>query len=103
MSWNNYTKRAKTAAQLDLERRRELGKKFPSSISELQAIVAASDVVVQVVPERQSAFSEPPPVEEPSRRAAMKKDHSLSGQKKVAKKIASNKKGRPREKPPTSG
>jgi hypothetical protein len=94
VSWSNYTKRVKSASEIAIERRRELGKKFPSSISELQAIIAASRRVrVQRIPEGQSAFSEPPPVEEPSKRVAVKKDHSLSGQKKIAKRIAPNKTG----------
>jgi hypothetical protein len=38
--WGGYQKPKKSKQQLDLERRRELGMKFPSDTAELQAIAA---------------------------------------------------------------
>ena len=38
--WGNYKPRKKSQAELDLERRRELGMKFPSDTAELVAIAA---------------------------------------------------------------
>jgi hypothetical protein len=38
--WGGYQRPKKSKEQIDLERRRELGKLFPSDISELQAIAA---------------------------------------------------------------
>jgi hypothetical protein len=40
MGWGEYVRKPKSPAELALERRRELGMKFPSDIAELQAIVA---------------------------------------------------------------
>jgi hypothetical protein len=45
--WGGYQKPKKSKEQLDLERRRELGKKFHSDTSELIAIAAKSKVKVK--------------------------------------------------------
>jgi hypothetical protein len=48
--WGGYLKPKKSKEQIDLERRRELGKLFPSDTSELIAIAAKSKVKVKRLP-----------------------------------------------------
>ena len=48
--WGNYKPRKKSQAELDLERRRELGMKFPSDTAELVAIAARARRNVKVLP-----------------------------------------------------
>ena len=48
--WGNYVKKSKTPAELDLQRRRELGLKHYSDIDELIAIASASKKKITRLP-----------------------------------------------------
>jgi hypothetical protein len=60
MGWGNYKPRKKTQAELDLERRRELGMKFYSDTAELVEIAAKARRKVKVLP-----YSPPDDIAEP--------------------------------------